>query len=109
MKNLLLKYKISIAVLTETEVPHDIAKTFNIDGYTVYCPPSFTTGPKGKEAGLILLVSNDISSSIILRHDLNNEVDTIPTISAEKLEPKIRHNHRWWVLALQTINRCHDK
>ena len=80
VKNLLLKYKVSIAVLTETEVSHEMAKTFNIEGYTVYCPPSFTTGPKGKEAGLIMLVSNDIASSIILRHDLNNEVDTIPTL-----------------------------
>ena len=57
-----------------------MAKTFNIDGYRVYCTPSFTTGPKGKEAGLVTLVSNDIASSIIIKHDINNKVDTIPTL-----------------------------
>ena len=57
-----------------------IAKTFCIEGYTVFCPPTFTTGPKGKEAGLVMLVSNEIAKSITIRHDLNNEVDTIPTL-----------------------------
>ena len=62
VRNLLLHYKISIAVLIET----DIFKIFNIEGFTVFCPPPFTTGPKGKEAGAVILVSNDIASPIIL-------------------------------------------
>ena len=80
VRNLLLKYQISIAVLTETEVSHEIAKTFNVEGFTAFCPPPFTTGPKGKEAGLVILVSNDIAISTIARPDLNNKVDTIPTV-----------------------------
>ena len=76
VRNLLLQHEISIAVLTETEVSHELAKTFNMEGFTAFCPPPFTTGPIGKEAGLVILVSNDIASSIILRHDLNNKVDT---------------------------------
>ena len=61
VRNLLIKYKIDVAVLTETEISHDMAKTFNIDGYKVFCPPHFTTGPRGKEAGLITLVSNFVN------------------------------------------------
>ena len=80
VKNLLSKYKISVAVLTETEISHEIAETFNIEGYTVFCPPSFTTGPKGKEAGLIVLVSNDVAIYTSARPDLNNKTDTIPTV-----------------------------
>ena len=80
MCNLLLKHQISVAVLTETEVSHDIAKIFNIEGYTVFCPPPFTTGPTGKEAGLVILVLNDIAVSTIASSDINNMVDTIPTV-----------------------------
>ena len=69
-----------MAVLTETEVSHEIAETFNIEGYTAFGPPSFTTGPKGKEAGLVILVSNDIAMYTIARPDINNKVDTIPTV-----------------------------
>ena len=61
VRNLFLKHKVSVGVLTETEVSHELAKTYNFEGYSVFCPPTYTTGPKGKEAGLIILVSNDIT------------------------------------------------
>ena len=79
VRNLLLKYQISVAVLTETEVSHEIAKTFNIEGFTVFCPPPFTTGPRGKEAGLIILVSNEIATCTFARSDIKKE-DSIPSI-----------------------------
>ena len=77
---LLSKYKISVAVLTETEVSHDIAKTCNIEGYKLFCPPSSTTGPKGKECGVIIFVSNEFAISTIPRPDINDKADTIPTV-----------------------------
>ena len=80
VRNLLVKHKIDVAVLTETEISHGMAKTFNIDGYKVFCPPHFTTGPRGKEAGVITLVANDIAIYAIERPDLNNKEDTIPTV-----------------------------
>ena len=80
VRNLLIKHKIDVAVLTETEISHDMAKTFNIDGYKVFCPPHFTTGPRGKEAGVITLVAKDIAIYAIERPDLNNKEDTIPTV-----------------------------
>ena len=53
-----------------------MAKTFNIDGYKVFCPPHFTTGPRGKEAGVITLVAKDIAIYAIERPDLNNKEDS---------------------------------
>ena len=34
--NLSLWYEITVAVLTETEISHELAKTFSIEGYTVF-------------------------------------------------------------------------
>ena len=76
------------AVLTETEVPHDVAKAFSVEGFTVFCPPTYTTGPKGKEAGLIILVSNDITSFTVTRQDLNGKADTIPTAWIQLMNSK---------------------
>ena len=77
--HLLLKYQVSVAVLTETEVSHDIAKSFSVEGYIVFCPSSTTTGPRGKEAGLIILVSNDVATFTIAGSDISKS-DSIPTI-----------------------------
>ena len=46
----------------------------------MFCPPHFTTGPRGKEAGVITLVANDVAIYAIERPDLNNKEDTIPTV-----------------------------
>ena len=77
--HLLLKYQVSVAVLTETEVSHDIAKSFSVEGYIVFCPSSTTTGPRGKEAGLIILVSNDVATFTIAGSDISKS-DSILTI-----------------------------
>ena len=74
--------------MTETEVPHDVAKAFSVEGFTVFCPPTYTTGPKGKEAGLIILVSNDITSFTVTRQDLNGKADTIPTAWIQLMNSK---------------------
>ena len=78
--NLSLWYEITVAVLTKTEISHDIASIFNIEGYSVICASPFTTGPRGKEAGLIILVSNDIATYTIARSDIHDKSDTISTI-----------------------------
>ena len=77
--HLLLKYQVSVAVLTETEVSHDIAKSFSVEGYIVFCPSSTTTGPRGKEGGLIILVSNDVATFTIAGSDISKS-DSILTI-----------------------------
>ena len=64
--NLSLWYEITVAVLTETEISHELAKTFSIEGYTAFCPPSFTTGLIGKEASLLILVSNEFANTFSL-------------------------------------------
>ena len=45
----LLKYNVSIAVLTETETSHSFAESTNIEGFKSFCPPSCVTGPSGND------------------------------------------------------------
>ena len=79
---LLVKHLVSVAVLTETETSHSIAETTNIDGFKAFCPPSSVTGPSGKEAGVIMLISNDLSLASKPRPDINGN-DTVQTVWVE--------------------------
>ena len=46
------------------------------------CPPATVTGPPGKEVGVIMMVSDDLASSSILRPDVNGS-DTVQTVWTE--------------------------
>ena len=72
----------SVAVLSETETSHSIAKTANIEGFQAFCPPDSVTGPSKKECGVILMVSNMLSVACKPRPDINAE-DTVQTIWIE--------------------------
>ena len=68
---LLAKYLIEVAVLTETETSHSYAKTTNIQGFKSFPPPSCVSGPSGKEVGVIMMISNRLSSACKSRNDIN--------------------------------------
>ena len=76
IRDILIKYDVSIAVLSETETTHSIAATTSIDGFKAFCPPTSVTGPSGKEAGVIILVSNNLASDVKPRPDINGN-DTV--------------------------------
>ena len=63
IQTLLIKHSIAVAVLTETETSHSIAETTNTENFKSFCPPTCVTGPHGKEVGVILMVSNKLSSA----------------------------------------------
>ena len=71
IRHLLVKHSVSGAVLTETETTHEITETTNIDGFRSFCPPSCVTGPQGKEVGVTLMISDELSSSSKPRTDIN--------------------------------------
>ena len=79
---LLVKYNVSVAVLTETETSHTVAETTNIEGFKAFCPPASVTGPPGKEVGVTMMISNDLTSVSKPRPDINCN-DTIQTIWVE--------------------------
>ena len=79
---LLEKYQISVAALTETEITHTLAQTTNIEGFKAICPPASVTGPYNKEVGVILLISNMVSSGCKPRPDINSK-DSIQTVWVE--------------------------
>ena len=54
---LLVKYKVDIAIISEIETSHSFAATTDIEGFKPFCPPTSVTGPSGKEAGVIVMVS----------------------------------------------------
>ena len=62
-----------MAILSETETTHSIAETTNIDGFKAFCPPSSVTGPCGKEVGVYILVSNNLTPDVISRLDINGK------------------------------------
>ena len=76
---LLIKHKISIAVLSETETTHAYSATTHMEGFRALCPPTTVTGPPGKEVGVIMMVSADLASSSIQRPDINGS-DTVLTV-----------------------------
>ena len=60
---LLVKHLVSVAVLTETETSHSIAESTNTEGFKAFCPPACVTRPLGGEVGVILMISNRMSSA----------------------------------------------
>ena len=60
---LLNKYKASVAILSETETTHDYAATCHMEGFRAFCSPISVTGPQNKEAGVIMMVSEDLASA----------------------------------------------
>ena len=79
---LLVKYDVDVAILSETETSHSLAATTSVEGYKAFCPPKCVTGPPGKEAGVIVLISQNLASSCKLRPDINGS-DTIQTVWIE--------------------------
>ena len=79
---LLVKYGVDVAILSETETSHSLAATTNLEGYKAFCPQNSVTGPPGKEAGVIVLVSEKLASSCKLRPDING-LDTVQTVWIE--------------------------
>ena len=69
---LLLKNSVSNAVLTETETSHSIAETTNIEGYKAYCPPITVTGPRGKEVGVTMMISNSLIEVFGVKYERTN-------------------------------------
>lgn len=80
--NLLTKYNCSIAVLSEVETSHLTAATAHMEGFRAFCPPKTVTGPPEKEVGVLMMISNEMSSSAKPRHDINSQ-DTVQTIWTE--------------------------
>ena len=76
---LLVNNLVSVAVLTETETTHSIAESSNIEGFRAYCPPTCVIGPIGKEVGVMLMISNKLSSATKPRPDINGN-DSIQTV-----------------------------
>ena len=81
---LLVNNLVSVAVLTETETTHSIAESSNIEGFRAYCPPTCVIGPIGKEVGVMLMISNKLSSATKPRPDINGN-DSIQTVWIELL------------------------
>ena len=79
---LLNKYKASLAILSETETTHAYAATCHMEGFRAFCPPTSVTGPQNKEAGVIMMVSEDLASASIQRPDINGS-DTVQTVWTE--------------------------
>ena len=79
---LLNKYQASVAILSETETTHDYAATCHMEGFRAFCPPTSVTGPQNKEAGVIMMVSEDLASASIQRPDINGS-DTVQTVWTE--------------------------
>jgi hypothetical protein len=79
---LMIKHKVSIAILSETETTHAYSATTHMEGFRALCPPTTVTGPPGKEVGVIMMVSADIASSSIQRPDINGS-DTVQTVWTE--------------------------
>ena len=79
---LLNKYKVDIAILSETETTHSLALTTNIEGFKVFCPPLSVTGPPGKEVVVLVMVSQDLAASCKVRPDIN-DIDTVQTVWLE--------------------------
>ena len=84
---LLVKYEVSIAILSETETTHSFAATTNMEGFKAFVPPSCVTGPPGKEVGVIILISEALASSAKLRPDINDR-DSVQTLWIELLNYK---------------------
>ena len=74
---LIIKHKVLIAILSETETTHSYSATTHIEGFRALCPPKTVTGPPGKEVGVIMMVS-DLGLSSIQRPDING-ADTVQT------------------------------
>ena len=53
---LIIKHKVLIAILSETETTHSYSATTHIEGFRALCPPKTVTGPPGKEVGVIMMV-----------------------------------------------------
>ena len=85
---LLVKHNVSVAVLTETETSHTVAETTNIEGFKAFCPPASVTGPSGKEVGVTMLISNELTSVSKPRPDINCN-DTIQTVWVELMNHNI--------------------
>jgi hypothetical protein len=79
---LMIKHKVSIAILSETETTHTYSATTHMEGFRALCPPTTVTGPPGKEVGVIMMVSADLASSAIQRPDINGS-DTVQTVWTE--------------------------
>ena len=79
---LMIKHKASIAILSETETTHAYSATTHMEGFRALCPPTTVTGPRGKEVGVIMMVSADIAASSIQRPDINGS-DTVQTVWTE--------------------------
>ena len=79
---LLIKYKVDIAILSETETSHSLAANANIEGFKVFCPPLSVTGPPGKEVVVLVMVSQDLAASCKVRPDIN-DIDTVQTVWLE--------------------------
>jgi hypothetical protein len=79
---LMIKHKVSVAILSETETTHSYSATTHMEGFRALCPPTTVTGPPGKEVGVIMMVSADIASSSIQRPDINGS-DTVQTVWTE--------------------------
>ena len=88
IQNLLMKYQCSIAVLSETETTHEKAATAHMQGFKAFCPPSSVTRPPGKEAGVLMLVSNTLATSAKPRPDINGD-DTVQTVWTEFKDLKL--------------------
>ena len=78
----MIKHKVPIAILSETETTHTYAKTTHMEGFRALCPPATVTGPPDKEVGVIMMVSDDLASSSIPRPDINGS-DTVQTVWTE--------------------------
>ena len=98
---LLIKYKISIAVLTETETTHSYAASAHMKGFRAFCPPLTVTGPSGKETGVIVMVSEELASSSKLRPNING-CDTLQSVWVEL------SNQNLLIGGVYRRNRPHD-
>ena len=79
---LLTKHEASIAVITETETTHTYASTTHMEGWKAFCPPESVTGPQNKEAGVIMMVANELASVSKKRPDINGN-DSVQTVWTE--------------------------
>ena len=76
------KHEASIAVITETETTHSYASTTHMEGWKAFCPPESVTGPQNKEAGVIMMVANELASVSKKRPDINGN-DSVQTVWTE--------------------------
>ena len=88
IRNILIKHDISVAILSETETNHSIAATTNIEGFKAFCPPNSVIGPLNKEVGVIMMISNKLSSDSKPRPDINGG-DSIQTVWIELVKQNL--------------------